>query len=134
MRTLGWALFGATCVLFLTQGLLLAASDYRMLSYDVLADQTFPLLGLGAVIGAGVGALIVSRYPRNVVGWLLLVGQFGNVIGLAADAFLVLVAQGLVDDAWAGAAEYVQALFDATFAVSFISVLFMIAPDGRLLS
>ena len=87
MRVLGWVMFAATCVLFALQGLFLAASTFPMTSYEVLVDQVFPLLGIGAMVGAGVGALIVSRYPRNLIGWLFLVGQLGNAIGLAAEAF-----------------------------------------------
>ena len=97
MRVLGWVLFAATCVMFALQGVFLAASTFPMTSYEVLVDQVFPLLGIGAIVGAGVGALIVSRYPRNLIGWLFLVGQLGNVIGLAAEAFRILVVQGVVD-------------------------------------
>jgi signal transduction histidine kinase len=134
MRILGWAAFAATCILFVLQGIFLAASDYALISYEVLADQVFPLLGLGSVIGAGVGALIVSRYPRSIVGWLLLISQLGNVIGIAADAYLTLLYQGLVDVTFQRALELTQAVFDAAFSVAIISILFMIAPDGRLLS
>ena len=135
MRILGWVLFAATCVLFALQGVFLAASTFPMTSYEVLVDQVFPLLGIGAVIGAGVGALIVSRYPRNLIGWLFLVGQLGNVVGLAADAFGILVAQGIVGSPPVGQlAAYLGQVFGAVFTVSVMSVIFMIAPDGRLLS
>src|SRR6478752_1481364 len=135
MRILGWVLFAATCVLFALQGVFLAASTFPMTSYEVLVDQVFPLLGIGAVIGAGVGALIVSRYPRNLVGWLFLIGQLGNAIGLAAEAFSVLVVQGVADSPAAGqVAGYLGQVFSTIFAVSVISVVFMIVPDGRLLS
>ena len=60
MRVLGWVMFAATCVLFALQGLFLAASTFPMTSYEVLVDQVFPLLGIGAMVGAGVGALIVE--------------------------------------------------------------------------
>jgi len=135
MRILGWALFAATCGFFLLQGVLLAASDYPMISYEVLVDQVFPLLGIGAIVGAGVGALIVSRYPRNLVGWLFLIGQLGNVIGLAADAFGILVRQQIVDAAAAGGlAGYLAQIFGAFFTVCVMSVIFMIVPDGHLLT
>ena len=78
MRVLGWSLFAATCVAFALQGVFLAASTYSMTSYEVLVDHVFPLLGIGAVVGAGVGALIVSRYPRNLVGWLFLIGRWAT--------------------------------------------------------
>ena len=96
MRILGWLLFAATCVMFVLQGVFVAASNFSMTSYEVLVTQVFPLLGIGAIVGAGVGALIVSRYPRNLIGWLLLVGQLGSVIGLAAEAFRILAVQGVV--------------------------------------
>src|SRR6478672_1005301 len=96
MRVLGWLLFAATCAIFLLQGVFVAASNFPMMSYEVLVDQAFPLLGIGAIVGAGVGALIVSRYPRNLIGWLLLIGQLANVIGLAGDAFTALVQQGVI--------------------------------------
>jgi len=61
MRVLGWVMFAATCILFALQGLFLAASTFPMTSYEVLVDQVFPLLGIGAMVGAGVGALIVEE-------------------------------------------------------------------------
>ena len=135
MRVLGWVLFAATCFLFVLQGILLAAANLSMMSYEVLVDHVFPLLGIGAIIGAGVGALIVSFYPRNLIGWLLLVGQLGNVIGLAADAFGVMAAQGLAESSPAGLiAGYLSEVFGTFFAVDVMSVIFMISPDGRPLS
>ena len=114
---------------------MLAASGYPMLSRAVLIDEAFPLVPIGAVVGAAVGALIVSRYPRNRVGWLFCVGQLGNAIGLAAQAFVVLVGQGRIDAPTAGlVAVYVANLFDATYTIAFLAVIFMIAPTGRLLS
>src|SRR6478752_2768467 len=99
-----------------------------MTSYEVLVDHVFPLLGIGAVVGAGVGALIVSRYPRNLIGWLFLIGQLGNVIGLAADAFGMLVGQGVVDSPAGGRlAGYLGQVFGTVLTVNTMSVIFMIA-------
>ena len=135
MRILGWVLFAATCGMFVLQGLFLAASTEPLVSYDVLVEQVFPLLGLGAVVGAGVGALIISRYPRNLIGWLFLVGQFGTAACMASGAFGHLVSQGVVDAPVAGQISfYVTRLFDTTYTVTVLAVIFMIAPDGRLLS
>ena len=135
MRRVGWALFALTCALFVVQGVLLAASTNSLISHTVLVDQAFPLVGLGAVIGAGIGVLIISRYPGNVIGWLFVVGQLGSITGLAADAFTVLVAEGTVDAPLAGQiCGYLKAMFDATYTMAFLAVVFMIAPDGRLLS
>jgi len=135
MRALGWVLFAATCVMFALQGIFLAASNVPLASYEVLVDQVFPLLGIGAVVGAGVGALIVSRYPRNLVGWLFIIGQLGNVIGLAADAFNLLTTQRVVESPLAAQISgYLRDVSGTIFTVNVLSVIFMIAPDGRLLS
>ena len=135
MRVLGWVLFAATCAMFVLQGLFLAASNYSMTSSEVFVQHVFPLLGIGAIVGAGVGALIVSRYPRNLIGWLFLVGQLANVIGLAGDAFTALVQQGVITSPAAGEVSgYLSQVFGTVFAVTTISVIFMIAPDGRPLS
>ena len=135
MRVLGWLVFAASCVIFLLQGVFVAASNFQMTSSEVLVDQAFPLLGIGAIVGAGVGALIVSRYPHNLIGWLFLIGQFGSVIGLAAEAFRILAVQGVVTSELAGQiAIYLHEVFGSTFLVTVVAVIFMIVPDGRLLS
>lgn len=135
MRVVGWVLFAATCGMVVLQGLFLATAGYSMTSYEVVVDHVFPLLGIGAIVGAGVGALVVWRYPGNLVGWLLVIGQLGNVIGLAADAFGVLVEQGVVTAPVARRiAGYLGQVFGTVIAVTVLSAIFMIVPDGRLLS
>src|SRR6478735_8794171 len=135
MRALGWLLFAATSVIFVLQGVFVAASNFPITSHEVLVDQAFPLLGIGAIVGAGVGALIVSQYPRNLIGWLFLVGQLGSVIGLAAEAFRILAVQGVVTSPLAGQiAIYLHQVFGATCTVTILAVIFMTVPDGRLLS
>ena len=133
MRGVGWVLFAATCVLVALQGFMLAAASDSLLSSEVFVDLGFPLVGIGSVVGAAVGALIISRYPRNSIGWLFCIGQLGNAIAIAAQAFAVLVARCQVDAPLAGrVALYLANLFDATYTVAFLAVIFMIAPDGRL--
>ena len=135
MRRLGWVMFAATCVLVVAQGIMLAASDYPMLSTEVLVSAAFPLVPIGALIGAAVGALIVSRYPRNAVGWLFCVGQLGSAISLTSEAFALLTTQGVIDAPTPGrAAAYAASYFNAIFTATVLAVIFMIAPDGRLLS
>jgi len=135
MRALGWVLLAGTCVLAVLQGIMLFAAFDSLLTYDVLISEAFPLVPIGSVIGAAVGALIVWRYPRNTVGWLFCAGQFGNALGMTAQAFAIVAARGLIE---AGGAEtsalYVANLFDATYTVAFLAVIFMLVPDGTLLS
>lgn len=132
MRWLGWLMFGATCVVTVAQGVLLLTSGVPFWSYDVLIDQGFPLLSIGAVLGAGVGALIIGRFPRNVVGWLFAAGQLGNAAGLLGKAALFhLTATGRTDaipDALVVAAQ----LFSAFYTIAFLALIYLLAPDGRL--
>src|SRR6478672_6675303 len=119
MRRLGWVMFVATLVFVVLQAILLAASDYPLLSTEVLVLDAFPLVPIGALIGAAVGALIVAQYPRNAVGWLFCVGQLGSAISLAAGAFAILVNQGLIDAPTAGrAATYVGYYLNANFTAA----------------
>lgn len=135
MRVVGWLLFAATCVLSILQGFLLAAAGESLLSYEVFVDVGFPLLAIGSMVGAAVGALIISRYPRNTIGWLFCIGQLGNAVGMSAQAFAILVAQGRIATPGAGqVALYISKLFNANYTVAFLVVIFMIVPDGTLLS
>lgn len=134
MRRLAWTLFGLTCCLAVAQAALVAVSARRMVSTRILADG-FPIVTLAAVAGAGIGALIVSRYPRHRVGWLMVVGQLGTAFGLAVGAYAHEVLTGRLRAApWGHVAVWLSIQTGAIFAVTLLAVLFLIAPDGRLLS
>jgi len=133
VRRVGWVLFAATGALIVVQGVLIALSPYQLLSYEVFVDGTFPLVPIGALLGAAIGALIISRDPRNRVGWLFCLGQLGNAIGLVAGTYATLVSEGRPEGTVAAAiAVYVALVFDTTYVMTFLALLFMIAPDGRL--
>ena len=58
----------------------------------------------------------------------------GSPVDVADEAFRILAVQGVVTSPTAGQlATYLHDVFGATFTVSFMAVIFMIAPDGRLL-
>src|SRR6478609_3002316 len=132
MRRLGWVMFGVTGVLAVGQGVLLLTSGEPFLSYDVFIDQGFPLLTIGALLGAAVGALIISRYPRNVIGWLFAAGQLGNAAGLLGKAAIFqLTATGrlaAIPDALLVASQ----LFGAFYTIAFLALIYLLAPEGRL--
>src|SRR5664279_1615124 len=117
MRALGWVLLAGTCVLAVLQGIMLFAAFDSLLTYDVLISEAFPLVPIGSIVGAAVGALIVWRYPRNTVGWLFCLGQFGNALGMTSQSFANLVAQGRID-APGDVALYLANLLDATYTVA----------------
>jgi len=132
MRRMGWLLFALTSALSVLQVALLAAPDGSMWSYAVIVEQGFPLVTLGSIAGAAVGAVIVARYPRNLVGWLFCLGQLGNAFGLAAGAYLFAVDGGVDGALPATAVRYPAQIFNATYTMAFLALIFLLAPDGRL--
>ena len=132
MRALGWVFFALTCAFCALQTVFLIASGEALTSYDVFIGEAFPLATIGSIAGAAVGALIVSRYPRNVIGWLFCLGQLGNSIGSAASAaiFAAQHGSGAGDDG--SAVKLVAELFNASYTMAFLALIFLLVPNGRL--
>lgn len=135
LKYVGWVIFAAVVVLVAAEVLLLALANESLLSFEVLVAHAFPWVPLGSLVGSGVGALIIWRYPRNVVGWLLCIGGLGSPVAMVAYAFATVINEGLfAAPTLATVGLYVSSLFDASFTISFLAVIFMIVPDGRFLS
>lgn len=133
-RRAGWLMVGVTLACAFAQGALLLTAGVPFWSYDVLIDQGFPLLSIGAVLGVAVGALIIGRYPRNVIGWLFAWGQVGNQLGLLAKAAIFHLTAAGRPDAIPDALVVGSQLFGAFFTIAVLAVIFLLAPDGRPLS
>lgn len=118
-----WALaaFAALCTAATTA--LYLSGQIRPLM-DVAAVDGFPVTTAGAFAGALVGAVVVTRYPRHRVGWLLCAGQTGSTLGLAADAYAYRTSSP--------AAVLVAGVFGAGWALAAICAVFLLVPDGRL--
>ena len=129
MRTrLAWILFALTCVCVAVQVATLVLSSEAVLSTTHIADA-FPLVTLACVVGAGMGALVVARHPRHRIGWLLVLGMFGTALGLATQGYGRAALEGDLGSAPGGQlAVWVSRLFDATFAVAMLAILFLLAP------
>src|SRR4051812_32493674 len=80
-----WIFVVATAALVVTHAVLLRAGGVPLLSADAVANG-FPGVPIATVVGALVGAVILSRRPRHRIGWLFCVGQLGVAAGLAARA------------------------------------------------
>jgi len=133
---LPWVLCAFTCLCIAAYAGLYLASDLSLLRLAGVAEDGFPFIPLSVVVGAVLGALIVSRYPHNRVGWLLSVGQAGTGLGFAASAYAyrVLAENALGPPASGHLAAWVSHLFGAGFALPLTCALFLLVPDGRLLS
>jgi signal transduction histidine kinase len=131
---IAWLLFALTVPCALGQTVLLGSMRPLLSAGSVL--EGWPIVTGSTVVGALVGALVVSRYPGHVIGWLLIVGQFATAFGLFAAA-LGSRANTLdpVRPADLGhAAAWVGALLAGNVGLALLAAMFLLAPDGRLLS
>ena len=81
-----------------------------------------------------MGALIVSRHPGHRLGWLLCVGSLISVT-VATEAYSVACSTGDVPGSayWAHVSAWVSSLLGWP-AFTAVVMVFLLAPDGRLLS
>ena len=110
------------------------AAHRSLLSEATWADHGWPLTPLAGVGCALMGALIVSRYPRQPLGWLLCAASLLSVT-LAADAYSIWVLEGDGPGSpyWAHVAAWASPLLGWPAFTALIMV-FLISPDGRLAS
>src|SRR4051812_26758256 len=80
-----WAVVVVVVALAVAKAFLIAAAGVPILS-AASVSQGFPGIPLATVVGALVGAVILSRHPRHRIGWLFCLGQLGVAIGLTARA------------------------------------------------
>ena len=133
-QRLPWVLFALTCSITAAHVAVLVNGDRLMITRHAIAAG-FPLVPLGAVIGAGVGALILSRYPRHRIGWLFLIGQLLTAFDVTAQAYGEAVLRGELGGAPGGSvAIWLSVIFGAIVTIAYLSILFLLAPNGQLLS
>jgi signal transduction histidine kinase len=128
-----WSLFAITLALLAGQTYFVLAS-HTPLQSDTLGLNSFPIITLGTALGAIVGAIVASRQPGNRVGWLFCVGQLGSAAGLAADGLATAVAfHGQSAPGWTREPTVVVSqCMGAIWALTFVSAIFLVVPDGRL--
>lgn len=130
---IAWLLAGATFVLVVADAVV-SAQAVALTSETAVALHGFPFVH-GAVLGCTVmGALIISRYDRHPIGWLLsLVGLAGGISILTeAYAFWVQQADGPGPQSVGGVAAWVSAMLGGQFEIAVLALMFLLAPDGHL--
>ncbi|MEP7090083.1 MAG: hypothetical protein ABI776_08230, partial [Nocardioidaceae bacterium] len=132
MRTrIAWAMVVLTVIASILDTVFTGA--YRsLLSEATWADHGWPLAPLANVGCALMGALIVSRYPRHPIGWLLCVASLLSVT-LAAEAYSVWVLDG--DGPGPASLAHLTAWAGPLLgwpAFTALVIVFLIAPDGHL--
>ena len=130
-----WVLAGLTGV-FCVADVIVTAQYRPLLSEAAVAEHGFPFVN-GAVLGSAVlGAVIIARYERHPVGWLLsLVGSTG-AFSLLAEAYAIwVVAEGGPGSrSLAGVSGWLSALVGGQLAIGGLALMFLLAPDGQFLS
>ncbi len=114
-----------------------ATAAYRgVFSTASVSFHGWPFVELGTLLSAAIGALIVSRQPRHRIGWLLLIVGTVESVSSFAESF-GLLALDSVRRSGNGLGEFARwfaQLTGATPAFASLAVLFLIAPDGHLVS
>ena len=132
---IAWVMAGVTFVIMLGDAVI-SARAVALLSETSIAVHGFPFVH-GAVVGCSVmGALIISRYDRHPIGWLLsIIGVF-SAVSLCAEAYAYWVqeADGPGSDSMGGVAAWISALFGGQLAIAALTLMFLLAPDGHLVS
>lgn len=132
---LAWLLAGVTLALVVAD-VLVAAQAVSLTSETAVAVHGFPFVD-GAVVGSAVmGALIVSRYERHPIGWLLALIGLVSAVSLVAEAYAYWVqeADGPGPAVLGSVSGWVSWLFSGQLAIAGIALLFLLAPDGHLVS
>jgi MFS family permease len=127
-------MFGLTVACVVAETLVLA--DQRSLLSRRTFENGWPIICLASVLGALFGALIVARYPRHRIGWLLVVGPLATSAGMLADSYAghILTGHGWGSRTLGHWAEWSSSFVNATPALAFVAAIFLLAPDGPLLS
>ncbi len=129
-RALAWGSIGVTVAAIPTVRLIIAKPHPGHLGVE--GSEGTPLVYVGVLAFSIVGALIVSRHTRHLVGWIFCVS------GLMAGVSAVTVAYAELGSAVPGslpAVSLMNGLSGVTFLVGFFlptSVGLLLFPDGRL--
>ena len=128
-----WALVVLTVLLSVADAVITA--QYRSLvSTENFAEHAWPSVMLAAIGSVVMGALIVARYPRHPVGWLLSAGGSVAAFSLSSEAYSLWVTDhgGPGSVALGRFVGWFSILTGASCTVTTLTLIFLIAPDGRL--
>ncbi len=132
---IAWLLAVVT-VVFVAVDVVISAQAVPLLSETAIAVHGFPFVH-GAVVGSAImGALIISRYDRHPIGWLLALVGVASAFSLLTEAYAYWVQEsdGPGPPGLAGTAAWLSALTGGQLAIAGLALMFLLAPDGHLYS
>src|SRR3954470_12524436 len=132
---LAWSLAALT-LLLVTADVIVAAQAVSLTSETAVAVHGFPFVDGAGLGSALMGALIISRYPRHPIGWLLIATGLSTSISLLSEAYAywVLESDGPGTREMGRVCAWLAQLFGGQVVVALIAFLFLLAPDGRFVS
>ena len=89
---IAWGLAALSCLLAIADTVFTAART-SMLSHATLIDHGWPAVSLTTLSCSVMGALVVSRYPRHPIGWLLM-GAGLSSISISSEAYSLWALDG----------------------------------------
>ncbi|MFI6676078.1 hypothetical protein [Kribbella sp. NPDC050470] len=130
-----WTLTAIT-VLVAVGDVSITARYWPLLSEDAVAVHGFPFVQAAAVGSAAMGALIVSRYARHPIGWLLCLTGVSGSISLLTEAysFWVLRYDGPGPRSVGSVAGWTAVLLGGQLILGALAIMYLVAPDGHFLS
>lgn len=130
---IAWFILGLTMAAVIADTVFTAAHR-PLLSEATWADHGWPLAPLAGVGCALMGALIISRHPEHLLGWLLSGASLLSVT-LAADAYTlwVLKGDGPGSSYWAHVISWASPLIGWP-AFTALVMVFLISPTGHVAS
>jgi hypothetical protein len=94
----------------------------------------WPILTVGTVLGATLGALIVSRRPGHPIGWIFVIGATCAAVVDPLYAFDAIATSGTHPDPptiWQWT-TWLERVFDVPEPLLFVVLLFLLFPNGQL--
>ena len=130
-----WPLVLITLILGIADTAITSAHQ-SLFSEAAVALHGWPLVELATVGATAMGAVIVTRYPRHPIGWLLMVIGLFSAVALVAETYSnwVVDSDGPGPVSLGHIAGWISVLLGGQVALGLFGVVFLIAPDGRLLS
>jgi hypothetical protein len=129
---LAWLLAGVTALLAVADTLVVS-SLRPLLSETTIAFHGWPLINVAACGSAVLGAVVVSRYPRHLIGWLFSGIGTASSVSMFCESYSVWALDGGPGGDTAGeVAAVVAAMTGGPLAMTGLVAAFLLAPDGRL--
>jgi hypothetical protein len=129
-RAIGWGIVALTAMCIPLFSLIIGQPHRGSLSIE--DELGSPFAWVGVLAFSVVGALIISRHPQHLVGWIF------SISGLSAGISAVTAAYAQLGQAVAGsvpAASFAEGVSSLTFIIGFLAPTtlgLLLFPDGHL--